>query len=48
MDCLLRAGQVHNWDNPIVVDDDLSPSEEMIAEAPAVPEQFCLIPVRVG
>ena len=38
----LRVGQVHNWDNPIVIDDDSS-SEETVAEAPDVPEQFCLV-----
>ena len=39
----LRVGQVHNWDNPIVIDDDSSSSEETIAEPPEVPEQFRLV-----
>ena len=42
----LRAGQIHNWDNPIVIDDDLSSSEEMVAEPPEVLEQFCLVPIK--
>ena len=41
----LRVGQVHNQDNPIVIDDDLSSSEDMVAEAPEVPEQFRLVPI---
>ena len=43
----LRAGQVHNQDNPIVIDSDDSSSEEgMIAEASDVPEQFCLVLIK--
>ena len=42
----LRAGQIHNWDNPIVIDDDLSSSEETVAEAPEVLEQFRLVPIE--
>ena len=42
----LRVGQVHNWDNPIVIDDDSSSSEETIAEPPEVPEQFRLVPIE--
>ena len=39
----LRAGQVHNRDNPIVIDDESSSGEETIAEVPNVPEQFHLV-----
>ena len=42
----LRVGQVHNWDNPIVIDDESSSDQETIAEAPDVPEQFCLVPIE--
>ena len=42
----LRAGQVHSWDNPIVIDDDLSSSEESIVEVPEIPKQFCLVPIE--
>ena len=42
----LRAGQVHNRDNPIVIDNDSSSSEETIAEAPDVLEQFRLVLIK--
>ena len=41
----LRAGQIHNWDNPIVIDDDSS-SEETVAEPPEVLEQFHFVPIE--
>ena len=40
----MRTSLVHNWDNPIVIDDDSS--DEMAAEAPDVLEQFCLVPIE--
>ena len=39
----LRAGQVHNRDNLIVIDDDSLSFEGMVAEPPNVPEQFRLV-----
>ena len=41
----LRTSQVHNWDNPIVIDNDSS-DEGTIAEAPEVPEQFHLVLIK--
>ena len=42
----LRAGQVHNRDNLIVIDDNSSSDEGTIVEAPDVPEQFCLVLIK--
>ena len=41
----LRVSQVHNQNNPIVIDDDLS-DEDTIAEVVHVPEGICLIPIE--
>ena len=43
---LLRAGQVHNRDNPIVIEDDSSSDKGTIAEAPDVLEEFHLVPIK--
>ena len=42
----LRASQVYNRDNSIVIDKDSSSSEETVAESPEVPEQFHLVPIK--
>ena len=40
----LRAGQVHNQGNPIVIDDDSS--EDEVAETPRIPEGALLVPIE--
>ena len=42
----LRAGQVHNQDNPTVIDDNSSSDEGTVAEASDVLEQFRLVLIK--
>ena len=39
----LRAGQVHDRGNPIVIDDD---SSDEVAETPRIPEGALLVPIE--